>query len=93
MKTIILITIINLACFTVLNAQAVVPKYISEAVKSFDGGRYFEALPKLQSAYTKLGVKGKSISQKAIWRLKWQNATEAWSNMTKQMSGMVRLSN
>ncbi len=64
MKTIILITIINLACFTVLNAQAVVPKYISEAVKSFDGGRYFEALPKLQAAYTKLGVKGKSISQK-----------------------------
>ena len=64
MKTIILITIINLACFTVLNAQAVVPKYISEAVKSFDGGRYFEALPKLQSAFTKLGVKNKSISQK-----------------------------
>ena len=64
MKTIILITVINLACFTVLNAQAVVPKYISEAVKSFDDGRYFEALPKLLSANTKLGNKNKSISEK-----------------------------
>ena len=78
MKTIILITIINLACFTVLNAQAVVPKYISEAVKSFDGGRYFEALPKLQAAYTKLGVKNKSISQKGDIAFK---VAECYRNM------------
>lgn len=64
MKNFIFIVCINLLCFNQLSAQAVEPKYIAEAKKSFDGGRYFEALPKLQAAYTKLGVKGKSIAQK-----------------------------
>lgn len=64
MKKFIFIVCINLLCFNQLSAQAVEPKYIAEAKKSFDGGRYFEALPKLQAAYTKLGVKGKSIAQK-----------------------------
>jgi hypothetical protein len=64
MKNFILIICFNIACFNVMNAQTTVPKYISEAIKSFDGGRYFEALPKLQEAYRKLGVKGKSITQK-----------------------------
>lgn len=64
MKKFIFIVCISILCFNQLSAQAVEPKYIAEAKKSYDGGRYFEALPKLQAAYTKLGVKGKSIAQK-----------------------------
>jgi len=64
MKKIILFTYFNIAFMLMVNAQAVVPKYIAEANKSYNGGRFFEALPKLQAAYTKLGVKGKSIAQK-----------------------------
>ena len=34
------------------------PKYIREAYASFESGKYFEAIDKCQSAFTKLGSKG-----------------------------------
>ena len=39
------------------------PKYIREAYASFESGKYFEAIDKCQSAFTKLGSKG-SLKQK-----------------------------
>ena len=39
------------------------PKYVREANESFESGRYFEAIDKLQMAFTKLGSKG-SLKQK-----------------------------
>lgn len=63
MKHLLFIALLNFAFFSTINAQTNTPKYINEANKSFNSGRYFEALPKLQSAYTKLGNKG-TITQK-----------------------------
>jgi outer membrane protein OmpA-like peptidoglycan-associated protein/tetratricopeptide (TPR) repeat protein len=40
------------------------PKYIAEALKAYDSGKYFEAMPKLEAAYNKMTNKGKSISEK-----------------------------
>ncbi|MFM7594763.1 MAG: OmpA family protein [Flavobacteriales bacterium] len=40
------------------------PKYITEALKAYESGKYFEAMPKLEAAYNKMTNKGKSISEK-----------------------------
>ena len=40
------------------------PKYIADALKAYESGKYFEALPKLEAAYNKMTNKGKSISEK-----------------------------
>ena len=40
------------------------PKYIAEALKAYESGKYFEAMPKLEAAYNKMTNKGKSISEK-----------------------------
>jgi len=63
MRNFLLITILNLWVFLSF-AQTSTPKYIAEARKSFEAGKYFEALPKLESAYNKMTNKGKSIVEK-----------------------------
>jgi len=63
MRNFLLITILNLWVFLSF-AQTNTPKYIAEARKSFEAGKYFEALPKLESAYNKMTNKGKSIVEK-----------------------------
>jgi peptidoglycan-associated lipoprotein len=40
------------------------PKYIADALKAYESGKYFEAQPKLEAAYNKMTNKGKSISEK-----------------------------
>ncbi|NBU91980.1 MAG: hypothetical protein EBS17_03970 [Flavobacteriia bacterium] len=45
-------------------AQTNQPKYIAEALKLYESGKYFEAMPKLEAAYNKMTNKGKSITEK-----------------------------
>ena len=40
------------------------PRYITKAVKLYESGKNFEAIPKLEAAYNKMTNKGKSISVK-----------------------------
>ena len=57
--------------FSVINyAQTNQPKYIAEAVKLYESGKYFEAMPKLEAAYNKMTNKGKSITEKGSMAFK-----------------------
>ena len=40
------------------------PKYITEALKVYESGKYFEAMPKLEAAYNKMTNKGKGQFKK-----------------------------
>jgi outer membrane protein OmpA-like peptidoglycan-associated protein/tetratricopeptide (TPR) repeat protein len=58
--------VLTLSMFMLANlfGQANQPKYIAEALKAYESGKYFEAMPKLEAAYNKMTNKGKSISEK-----------------------------
>lgn len=53
-----------MALVTISLAQPTQPKYITEALKLYDSGKYFEAMPKMEEAYNKMTNKGKSITEK-----------------------------
>jgi len=55
---------------TLAHAQSPQPKYVAEAVKLYDSGKYFEAMPKLEAAYNKMTNKGKSITEKGSMAFK-----------------------
>lgn len=63
MKKFISVFILSLLVFQI-NAQSTTPKYVAEAIKSYESGKYAEALPLLEAAYNKMTSKGKSISEK-----------------------------
>ncbi len=69
MKNAILITL-SLFVISAVYGQPNQPKYIAEALKSYESGKYFEALPKLEAAYNKMTNKGKSISEKGSMAFK-----------------------
>ena len=56
--------------FLVINAQSTQPKYIAEALKLYESGKYFDAMPKLEAAYNKMTNKGKSITEKGSMAFK-----------------------
>lgn len=56
--------------FLVTHAQSTQPKYIAEALKLYESGKYFEAMPKLEAAYNKMTNKGKSITEKGSMAFK-----------------------
>ena len=63
MKNFLLISLSFIVCSFVFG-QTNQPKYIAEALKAYESGKYFEAMPKLEAAYNKMTNKGKSISEK-----------------------------
>ena len=63
MKNALILTL-SMFMLTNLFGQANQPKYIAEALKAYESGKYFEAMPKLEAAYNKMTNKGKSISEK-----------------------------
>ncbi|MBM3164213.1 MAG: PD40 domain-containing protein [Bacteroidetes bacterium] len=58
------IFVVCMALVTISLAQPTQPKYITEALKLYDSGKYFEAMPKMEEAYNKMTNKGKSITEK-----------------------------
>jgi hypothetical protein len=74
--------------FSVINyAQTNQPKYIAEAVKLYESGKYFEAMPKLEAAYNKMTNKGKDR-----WPLNWPIVIAKWNSTIKPLNGTVRAS-
>lgn len=63
MKKLLLFTFISLFIGVGIS-QTNPPKYIAEARKSYESGKFHEALPKLEAAYNKMTAKGKSITEK-----------------------------
>ena len=63
MKNALILTL-SLFVATQVIGQTNQPKYITEALKIYESGKYFEAMPKLEAAYNKMTNKGKSISEK-----------------------------
>lgn len=63
MKNFLLIALSFIVCSFVFG-QTNQPKYIAEALKAYESGQYFDAMPKLEAAYNKMTNKGKSISEK-----------------------------
>jgi len=63
MKNALILTL-SLFMATQVIGQTNQPKYITEALKIYESGKYFEAMPKLEAAYNKMTSKGKSISEK-----------------------------
>jgi len=63
MKNALILTL-SLFMATQVIGQTNQPKYITEALKIYESGKYFEAMPKLEAAYNKMNNKGKSISEK-----------------------------
>ncbi|MFM7300790.1 MAG: hypothetical protein ACKO1R_06595, partial [Crocinitomicaceae bacterium] len=57
MNKLIFTAILLLFSISVFSQQKSQPKYILEAKKSFESGRYFEAATKTEKAYIKMGAK------------------------------------
>jgi outer membrane protein OmpA-like peptidoglycan-associated protein/tetratricopeptide (TPR) repeat protein len=55
---------------TATKAQSTQPKYIQEALKLYESGKYFNAIPKLEMAYKKMTNKRKSITEKGSMAFK-----------------------
>jgi len=51
-------------------AQRPEPRYIAQALKLYESGKYFQAKPKLEAAYNKMTNKGKSLSEKGAMAFK-----------------------
>ena len=63
MKKFIPVLVFSVLVFQ-LKAQTATPKYVAEANKTYESGKYAEALPLLEAAYNKMTNKGKSIAEK-----------------------------
>lgn len=78
-RLILLFSLIVLAIANVYSQEKQEPKHVREANLAFNSGKYFEAIPKCESAFKKLGVKG-SLKQKGDMAFK---VAESYRNLDR----------
>jgi len=78
-QLILLFSLFVLGVTNVYSQEKQDPKYIREANFAFNSGNYFEAAPKCENAFKKLGVKG-SLKQKGAMAFK---VAESYRNMER----------
>lgn len=78
-RLILLFSLIILAIANVYSQEKQEPKHVREANLAFNSGKYFEAIPKCESAFKKLGVKG-SLKQKGDMAFK---VAESYRNLDR----------
>ena len=78
-QLILLFSLFVLGVTNVYSQEKQDPKYVREANFAFNSGNYFEAIPKCEDAFKKLGVKG-SLKQKGDMAYK---VAESYRNMER----------
>jgi peptidoglycan-associated lipoprotein len=78
-QLILLFALFVLGVTNVYSQQKQDPKYVREANLAFNSGKYFEAIPKCEGAFKKLGVKG-SLKQKGDMAYK---VAESYRNLER----------